>query len=402
MKKKIVGICVCMLLIATTLPVINAVSVVKKSNDEHPLNGGWVKDFEGTSWASSVIQTSDGGYLVAGGTGYKEGSDALLIKTDAEGNIQWEKTFGDLAGWDAFWGGLVETSDGGFVASGTNNVTSYLVKVDANGNTTWEQTYGDPTMGSILDFQQTPDNGFILTGRVYHEPRRGWLIKTDSEGNVTWNKTLGGEHPTTLWTIRITDDGGYIMAGFEKDPNKLFPISYAVKTDASGNVEWENNYDSSQGFKHGVVQTADGGYLFAGGMTLVPRLNVRQISLIKTDAEGNELWSKYLGTPFLGDSSFWLEETSDGDCVLAGYYRGLGTVFNFFQTGDYVPLWSRMWLLKIDTDGNLIWDKKVETGVGRCVKQTAEGGYILAGLRGAYNRPKGILLIKTDENGNID
>jgi hypothetical protein len=365
------------------------------------LDAGWIKYYEGDSWASSVIQTSDDCYVVAGGVGYYPDSNAYLLKTDANGDKLWEKTYGNESGWDAFWGGLIETSDGGYVASGTNDSRSYLVKVDSDGNTLWERLYGEPTNGSILDVQETSDMGFILTGRVYHEPRRGWLIKTDSEGYVLWNKTLGGEYPVTLWTIRISDVGGYVMAGFEADPDKLFESSYAIKTDTSGNIEWEHSYESCQGFKHGVVQTSDDGYIFSGGITIVNSLNVRQISLVKTDLDGNELWSKNFGIPFFSESSFNIEGTTDGGCVVIGYFRGIGTLINYIQSGNFLPLWSKMWLLKFDSDGNLTWDKQVETGVGRSVKQTDEGGYILAGQRGPNNNPKGILLIKTDENGEI-
>lgn len=360
---------------------------------------GWVKHFEGTSWGHTVIQTSDGGYLVGGGTGYTDDSDALLIKTDSEGNLQWETTFRSLSGWDAFEG-LVEASDGGFVASGTKGLRGFLVKVDINGDKVWEKTYGGTTSGYCIDVRQTDDNGFILTGIFYSEPRSGWLIKTDSEGNEIWSKTYGGENPVTCHTVRITDDGGFIMPGWEDDPEGLFPLSWVVKTDASGNVEWENFYDSCNNF-HSGVQTSDGGYMFAGGASSVFPLNIKQIILVKTDAEGNEVWSKDFGTPIFQEVSMWVEETSDGGCVVIGDYMGLGTLINFIQTGHFFPLYSQIWLIKTDSDGNLEWDSKVEAGFGRCVKQTSDGGYILTGQRGSYNNPEGVLLIKTDENGNI-
>lgn len=397
--KKIIGIVVVTLLIGTVvLPVLG--TEVKYELQSISLDSGWIKHFEGTKWSSSVIQTSDGGYLVAGGTGYYEGSDALLIKTDAEGNQQWETTFGGTSGWDAF-DGLVETSDGGFAASGIKAERGFLAKVDAGGNALWEKTYGGSTDGWCMDVRQTEDNGFITTGLYYEEPRRGWLIKTDSEGNEEWSKTYGEEYPVRLYSVGITDDGGFILAGSEENPDKLFPISWAVKTHVSGNVEWENFYESANKFRSGV-QTLDGGYIFVGDVTLVSTLNIRQSAVVKTDADGNEVWSKNFGLPIFQESSFCVEETSDGGLVVIGHYMGFGTLINELQNGVFLPFWSKMWLLKIDADGNLEWDKKIETGIGRSVKQTADGGFIVTGVKGAYNYPKGILLIKTDQNGNIN
>jgi hypothetical protein len=398
--KKIIVISIVMLLIGViVLPVLGTVEKIDKKTIM--VNKGWIKYFEGTIWSTSVIQTSDGGYLVGGGTGYHKGSDALLIKTDAEGNQQWRKTFGDSKGWDTFWGGLLETKDGGFVASGTKDEKSFLVKVDIDGNTLWEKTYGGLTDGSILDVQQTSDNGFILTGRVYLEPRRGWLIKTDGEGDVIWSKTLGGEYPATLYSVGITNEGGFILAGYEKNPEKFFGTGLVIKTDALGNVQWQNTYESCYKIYSGL-QTLDGGYIFTGFISILSTLNIQEISLLKTDAEGNVLWIKTYGTPILQESSFCVQETSNGGYIIIGNYMGFGGAINFLKTQIMMPLKSKMWLLKTDAIGNLEWDKKLESGLGRSVKQTSDGGFIIAGQRGAYNYPEGILLIKTDESGNIN
>lgn len=363
-------------------------------------SGGWIKHFEGTSWGHSVIQTSDGGYLVAGGTGYNDGSDALLLKTDAEGNKRWETTFGESFGWDAFEG-LVETGDGGFVASGTKAAKGFLAKVDAHGNQLWEKTYGGSTNGYCIDVRQTPDGGFILAGLYYAEPRKGWLIRTDSEGIELWSKTYGGDYPVTFHSVRCTDDGGFFISGWDEGSNILEMISWAVKTDAQGKVEWSKFYDSCYNF-HSGMPTSDGGYIGTGALVVVSTLNFCQIALVKTDFDGTEVWSKNFGVPFLiVDNSFWVEETSDGGYVIIGLYGGTGTILNLIQTNHMFPLNSQIWMIKTDANGNLEWDNKVETGLGRCVKQAADGGYILTGQRGAYNNPEGILLIKTDENGDI-
>jgi hypothetical protein len=384
--KKIIGIIIVMLFIGANLSVWGTQeNYVSKSNS---FSGGWIKHFEGTSWGHAVIQTSDGGYLVAGGTGYSEGSDALLIKTDSDGNIQWIKELGSN-GWDAFEG-LCELSDGCFVASGTKDDKGFLAKVDADGNHLWEKTYGSSIGGYCIDVRQTFDNGFILTGIYYSDPRMGWLIRTDSAGDEIWSKTFGGDIPGTLHHVRITSDEGFILSGWKTG------MSWALKTDENGNIEWENNY---YGVFNSGMQTSDGGYIFTGSIGKL--LDLKDIYLVKVDSEGNELWNKDFGTFFSSESSLCVEETNDGGFIVIGSYLGIGTILNYIQNNHFFPLWSKMWLLKMDSNGNLEWDKKLETGFGRCVKQTIDGGFILTGQRGAYNIPEGALLIKTDENGNI-
>jgi len=127
-----------------------------------------------------------------------------------------------------------------------------------------------------------------------------------------------------------------------------------------------------------------------------------QIFIMKTDSLGNELWMKNFGPVFSNDMGMWIEETDDEGLIFIGNYMGIGTIVNYIQDSHFFPLWSKIWILKTDSNGNLEWDKKIETGFGRCVKQTTDGGFILTGQRGAYNIPEGVLLIKTDENGNIN
>jgi hypothetical protein len=363
------------------------------------VDAGWIKHFEGTSWGHTVIQTSDGGYLVGGGTGFNDGSDAVLLKTDGDGNKQWQTTFGNSLGWDAFEG-LVETSDGGFAASGTKAEKGFLAKVDKDGNKLWEKTYGGSTQGYCIDVRQTEDEGFILAGIYYSEPRSGWLIRTDNEGNELWAKTYGGGAPATIHTVRITSDGGFVLIGWKTPSEGLFDDGWAVKTDREGNIEWENTYAGGD-FFHSGLQTSDGGYIFTGGKSILNPLNTCQLCLVKTDAEGNEVWRKDFGTPYFSEMSLWIEETKDGGFIIIGHFLGIGLVINYVQNGAFMPLWSKIWLLKTDRTGNVEWDNKLATGYGRCVKPTSDNGFIIAGHTGSYNFPEGIVLVKTDENGNI-
>jgi len=396
--KKIIGILIVTLFIGASLSVLGNTN--KSEIKATSLEGGWIKHFEGTSWGHNVIQTSDGGYLIAGGTGYgtgyNEGSDALLIKTDSDGNTQWEKEFGFI-GWDAFEG-LYELSDGDFIASGIDSGKGYLVKIDQDGNTIWQKQCGDSANCYFIDVTETSDGCLAMSGYYYKQDATaadGWLVKTDYEGNELWSLIYGIEGSDSFHSLYETSDNGFIICGWKSGP------ALVIKTDSFGNIEWEKTYDSI-GFLHSGIETNDGGYIFTGGGSKYGLGGYPQIFIMKTDSLGNEIWIKNFGTLFTHEMGMWVEETDDEGIIVIGNYLGIGTIINYIQNSHFFPLWSKIWIIKTDSDGNLEWDKKVETGFGRCVRQTSDGGFIMTGQRGAYNIPEGALLIKTDENGNID
>ena len=185
----------------------------------------WNKTFGGSQddMALSVQQTSDGGYIVAGETcSYGAGHyDVWLVKTDANGTEQWNKTFGGL-GID--WAYSVQqTTDSGYIVAG--GTTSYgvgswdfwLVKTDANGIKQWDKTFGGTNNEMASSVQQTTDSGYIIAGYTWSYGAGGsdmWLIKTDANGNEQWNKTFGGTDKENALSIQQTANDGYILAGW--------------------------------------------------------------------------------------------------------------------------------------------------------------------------------------------
>jgi hypothetical protein len=202
----------------------------------------WAKIYEGVE-ATSVRQTSDGGYIVAGYTAYFGAgvSDIILIKTDANGNIQWAKTYGQASSNDEA-SSVQQTSDGGYILAGATNYFGvpgyqydfFLIKTDANGNLEWAKTYGDPGIHeAALSIQQTSDGGYIVAGitGVY----RILFIKTDASGNVQWFKFIGIEDQDFVYSVQQTSDGGYIMTGWTY--SSISGVnSFLIKTDANGNI----------------------------------------------------------------------------------------------------------------------------------------------------------------------
>jgi parallel beta-helix repeat protein len=188
-------------------------------------NEKWSKTYGGTDYdsASSVRQTSDGGYIIAGSTGsFGAGAwDAWLVKTDASGNMLWNKTYGG-ADYDGA-SSAVQTSDGGYAFAGYTYSFSggsydlWLVKTNATGHKEWDKTYGGPYGDEAKSLQRTKDNGYVIVAYTQSSeasPGDLWLIKTDANGEIVWNKTYGGDRADMGCSIEQTSDGGYVVAGY--------------------------------------------------------------------------------------------------------------------------------------------------------------------------------------------
>ncbi|MCC6012538.1 hypothetical protein LM594_06185, partial [Candidatus Caldipriscus sp.] len=282
----------------------------------------------GWNWAPFIQQTSDGGYIVACGTdslgvGF---SDAFLVKTDANGNIIWAKTYGGT-GYD--WASSVQqTSDGGYIVAGWTSSFSagisdaFLIKTDADGNIIWAKTYGGTDWDYAYSVQQTSDGGYILAGVTWSFGAGLddiFLIKTDADGNIIWAKTYGGTDWDYAYSVQQTSDGGYIVAGWTSSFSAGISDAFLIKTDANGNVSWAKTYGGiSDDYVYSVQQTSDGGYIVAGRTNSFGAGG--DIFLFKTDANGNVQWAKIYG------GTFWdidyiassVQQTSDGGYIVAG------------------------------------------------------------------------------------
>ncbi|MCE3007989.1 MAG: gliding motility-associated C-terminal domain-containing protein [Bacteroidetes bacterium] len=287
--------------------------------------------------------------------------DYWVVKLDENGNRKWDKTFGGNK--DDLLTSVQQTADGGYILGGYSisdadiaggksensrgDFDYWVLKLDANGNMQWDKTLGGSGADRLSSLQQTNDGGYILGGysssnadNEKSENSRGsgdfWIVKLDGNGNRQWDKTLGGAAGDFLMALRQTADGGYIVggqswseAGYEKSESPRGGIGdndwWIVKLDANGSKQWDRTLGgyNAEGFS-ALQQTADGGYLLggssmssAGGDKREDRRGGTDYWVVRLDADGIKLWDKTIGGTDEDKLSF-LQQTSDGGYILAG------------------------------------------------------------------------------------
>ncbi len=357
----------------------------------------WTKTFGGSAsdYGYSVQQTKDGGYIITG----NKGGDVYLIKTDAYGETSWTKTFGGSA--SDVGRSVQQTMDDGYIISGftgsygAGGYDVYLIKTDASGNEQWYKAFGGSSDDGSFTVQQTTDGGYIMTGytQSYGAGEDDvYLIKTDANGNQTWDKTIGGSAFDLAYSIQPTTDGGYIITGFTRSYGAGNRDVYLIKTDANGDTSWTKTFGGTASDRaFSVQQTTDGGYIMTGS-TLSYGAGGYDVYLIKTDANGNQTWSKTYGG-LSDDAGYAVQQTTDGGYIITGY-----TVSYSVGGGD-------VYLIKTDESGNQTWYKTfggTEDEEGYSVQQTTDGGFIITGSTQSYGAgDRDVYLIKTDANGNV-
>ena len=318
----------------------------------------------------------------------------------------------------------------------------------------WSQTYGGDGRDICTSMIQNADGGFVLFGFTESfGASSAWLVKTDDYGNMKWNKTVSGSINSFIHTL----DGGFAFVGTNASSiDGYIPVGYLpdgfwshvwlAKTDAYGNIEWNQTLDEEIGCYQGssMVQTKDGGYaLVANSFSSIGDYD--DILLIKTDSYGNREWSK-LYNYSEHESSSGLIQTTDGAFVLVSKTYSLGETPDFWftktdESGNEELNWtyddSKMfsitslielsdggfalaggcitsgdrgadfYLTKMDNIGNVEWTQTYGTNKDEhshpSLVQTSDGGFALAGytVTSDDHLLADFLLIKTDKQGNM-
>ena len=389
----------------------------------------WKKCLGGSKndYASSIEQTSDGGYIVAGTTTSNDSDvvgfhphpvftyneDGWLVKLNDSGAIQWQKCLGGQND-----DGIVsasQTSDGGYIVGGwagsyDGNVVGlhgaadfWIVKLNDTGAIQWQKCLG----GSLIDvancLSKTKDGGYIMAGvttsvngdvTAKHDSSDEWILKLNDTGGIQWQKCLGGSRNEEARSIEQTSDSGYIVAGFttsnDGDVSGFHGGDYEdywiVKLSKTGNIQWQKCLGGSRIEQaYSIHQTSGGGYIVAGATTSNDgdASGLHGVSgqtdgwILQLNDTGGIVWQKCYGgeyEEYIGS----IVQTNEGGYIAAG------AVVSADGDGDVEGNqfgWDDFWVLKLDTLGHIAWQKCIGSGTSQAysIRQTSEGGYIVAG-----------------------
>jgi predicted secreted protein len=377
------------MLLAFLIVIFSFGSCIQAGKSVEPPATEWTQTFGGidVDIARSLIQTSDGGYLVGGetssfGAGDK---DFWLVKVDSAGNHEWNQTYGGPNADILF--SLVATSDGGYVLAGRTRsfgagaTDAWLVKIDASGNMEWNQTYGGPRVDVAHAVIPTTDGGYALAGYTTSFGADGqdlWLVKTDSSGSLEWRKQHGGVGDEDSRSIIETGDGGYALAGFTTSFGAGGEDFWLVKVDSAGNHEWNQTYGGANNdMVFSMVAVDDGGYALAG-RTQSFGAGGRDFWLVKVDSAGNHEWNQTYGGASNDPAHSVVENnviTTNNGYALAGFTTSFGAGG---QDG---------WLIKTDVNGTAEWNQTYggsTNDVLNSLVTTTDGGYALAGFTTSF------------------
>ncbi len=342
----------------------------------------WRATFGGPGFdvGNSVVETEDGGLIVAGRTNSigAGGYDAWLISTDSKGRERWNRTYGGPGDEEAM--AVLETSDGELIVTGGTNYRgagdfdAWLIKTDSKGGEIWNETFGGPGYEWAYSLEKTGDGGYIVLGETESFGAGGkdaWLIKTDAEGNELWNRTYGGAKDDGGRSVKETENEGYIFTGFTESFGAAGTDLWLLKTDSEGAEVWNVTYGGSRDdIGESVQQTPGGGYIAAGGASvpLDGEASAGDAWLIRTDPNGSAIRGKIFSVGDSGrDVATSVQATEDGGYIIGGWSSAGG-------------LYS--WLLKTDGSGTKEWDITFgESGreEGSSVLEAEDGGYVTTG-----------------------
>jgi hypothetical protein len=253
-------------------------------------------------------------------------------------------------------------------------------------DTIWTRFYGGPEYDECNSVQQTMDGGFILAGMTSSFGAGGrdmYLVRTDSLGDTLWTRTYGGVQDDQANSVQLSFDGGYIIGGSTQSFGAGECDFYLVRTDANGDTLWTKTYGSGGRDEcNSVQQVSDGGIVLAG-------CGNSDMYLVRTDSVGDTIWTRSYGTG-LSEVCYCVQQTNDGGYILGGTINQ--------NDGD-------IYVLKTDSVGNVIWTRTFggpnHEGCTSLV-QTGDGCYVLAGTKDYYtgHSLSSMFLLKIDSNGD--
>lgn len=293
--------------------------------------------------ASTIKQTADGGYIVAGTS--ESFGGGLAIKTDSSGNLLWNKVYGGI--YDGFVS-IEQTSDSGYIYLFRNAslLSSGLAKVNLNGDVEWYKIFDG---AELSKFVQTQDGGYLLIGttRVYGAGMSdGIVIRTNSLGDMVWQKTYGGQNDDSISSVISLPGGGFVLAGSTSSFGNGDSDLWIFNIDTNGNITSQKTYGTTKNeWCNSLIRTSDGGLALAGydytpkGYYNGQEFEQYDALVTKLDSTGNFLWQKTYGVDYRFDKAINIVESSSGGFIVSG---------QAFPSTESVA-----WVFKTDQSGNI-------------------------------------------------
>ncbi|MFC2096505.1 hypothetical protein ACFLQ3_02265 [Bacteroidota bacterium] len=361
--------------LAFLMLIILIISCEKESNDidNIDIQTIWEKTFwnDQNVHATDMLLTNDGGYFIVGGIIHQfepsMDGDAFLIKTDAFGELVWEKTYRD--DYSTVASSIVYANDGNLIIGGTtlspeNDADAYLIKVTTDGDEIWSKSYGD-ALDEHIAVQKSSDGGYFLYGNIVNPNdiivsnpgvagyagfvgrSNPFILKTNENGNELWSRAFESSENIIVSSGLPTPDGGLLMLAsilnYPLDDNDM----YLLKVDESGNEVWSQTYTQGSMYGYDMIQTQDGYFLISVSYKDTDNNQTKNDFLfLKIDQNGNEIWSSTFGDPDMIDYGKILVESNNGGFVVVGE-----------KSRDLYGSEILMNIVKIDSNGQLIGEE---------------------------------------------
>ncbi|WP_456423579.1 protein kinase domain-containing protein, partial [Thermococcus sp.] len=351
----------------------------------------WAKTY-GPGEANAVAVDKNGDIIVAGYVEKDDKKDGFVARLDSEGNVKWFKTYGGDR--EDVFNDVKIAENGDIIVTGytesfgAGKKDAWVLRLNANGNIKWQKTYGGKSIDEANAVAIADNGDIIIAGNTFSFGtviEDIWVLRLDSEGNVKWAKTYGGESTDHAHAVAIADNGDIIVAG-DTDSFGDSRDVWVLRLDSNGNVKWQKTYGGSgwDGYWDVNVAIAPNGDIIVAGDTDSFGAGGRDFWILRLDANGNVKWQKtYGGSGW--DVAYAVAIADNGDIIVAGKTYSFGAGY-----GD-------AWVLRLDENGNVKWQKIYGGGNSKAVILTENGDIIVVG--GYYGN--NIWVLHLPQNGEL-
>lgn len=352
--------------------------------------------------ANCALVTRDSGYVAAGYTySFAKGqSDVWLVRLDAKGKELWRQTYGSVG--QEWANSVVETRDGGFVVAGyardpkTRISSAWVFRTDKTGKLMWEHSYGGEHASEAKSIIETDGGGYVVVGSTGGNSSTTksdiWLLRLTPSGETLWNRTFGKEADEYASGLVQLPDGDYILAGYTESLGNGKKDMLLVRVSNAGKEKWMRPFGGAEDEEAEYIIRLKDGNLAMGGSTASATKGKHDGKILKITPDGNVIWERNFGGTE-DETILCMTPMLDGSIAFIGWSRSFGAT-------------PQMWAMKLSPEGKIAWERNYggEKGdYGRAIAVAKDGGFFMAGgTESSGSGGRDFWLLKTDENGEYE